>query len=85
MTLELNILDKLENETGFVRLVLTSGEIVYGKPEMICWAEDEDGDDTIEEIMFDPYFNFNNVKTFYRLEDIESYEPCKEEDIPPYE
>ena len=82
---KLDILDKLENETGFVRLVLASGGIIYGKPDCICWAEDEDGDDTIKEIMFEPYFNLYGINKFYREEDIKSYEPCEEEEIPPYE
>lgn len=82
MEFKLDILDQLEEETGFVRLVLTSGVIEYGEPLIITWAGE---DDTIKEIMFEPYFNPNGIKHFYRLEDIESYEPCKEEDIPPYE
>ena len=85
MKVKLDILDRLENETGFVRLVLTSGEIVYGKPDCICWAEDEDGDDTIKEIMFEPFFNRCGINKFYRLEDVDSYEPCEEGDIPPYQ
>ena len=78
---ELNILDRLENEKGFVRMVLTSGEIVYGTPEIICWAEDDDGLDTIPEIMFKPYFNPYGVKKFYREDDIVSYNICDEKDI----
>lgn len=79
---KLDILDLLEEETGFVRLVLTSGAIEYGKPGIVCWGGE---DDTIKEIMFEPYFNPNEIKRFYRIEDIESYDPCGEEDIPPYE
>lgn len=83
MESQLDILDMLEGETGFVRLVLSTGKIVYGRPEIICLAEDDEGYDTIEEIMFAPYFNPNNIRYFYRKEDIKSYEPCDEAYIPP--
>lgn len=43
MTSKLNILDRLEDEKGFVKLVLAPGKVVYGKPEIICWSEDEEG------------------------------------------
>ena len=82
MKTNLDILDQLQEETGFVRLVLTSGGIEYGKPLIVTWAGE---DDDIKEIMFEPYFNPYNIERFYRLEDIESYEPCEEEEIPPYE
>ncbi len=81
--IELDIIDKLQDEKGFVRLVLTSGEIVYGLPQMIVYEEDEEGWETVKTIMFEPYFGLN--EKFYKLEEINSYEPVKERDIPPYE
>lgn len=78
-----DILDKLQDEEGFVRLVLASGEIVYGKPDCITYDEDQNGFDTIKDIRFEPWFGTRAV--YYRLEDIASYEPVDEEDIPPYE
>lgn len=82
MEFKLDILDQLEEETGFVRLDLTSGTIEYGEPLIITWAGE---DDTIKEILFKPYFNPYGIKKLYREEDIKSYEPCNEEDIPPHE
>ena len=76
---ELDLLDQLEQETGFVRLVLSSGDIVYGKPLIITWAG---GDDMIPENMFNPYDNLRGIMQFYRLEEIESFEKCSEEEIP---
>ena len=76
---ELDLLDQLEQETGFVRLVLSSGEIVYGKPLIITWAGE---DDMIPEIMFNPYDNLRGIMQFYRLEEIESFEKCSEGEIP---
>lgn len=79
----LDILDKLENEIGFVRIVLSSGAIVYGKPDCIVYDEDEEGFDTIKTIRFEPYTNQTAI--YYKKEDISSYEQCDEEDIPPSE
>jgi len=79
----IDILDRLEEEKGYVRLVLTSGEIVFGIPQCIVYDEDEDGWETIKTIMFDPCGGQHSV--FYKAEDIKSYDNCKEEDIPPYE
>lgn len=83
MNQQIDILDKLQDEEGFVRLVLASGEIVFGRPQCIVYDEDEDGWETIKMIMVEPWFGLHNV--FYKLEDIESYDPIAEEDIPPYE
>ena len=80
---KLDILDRLEEENGFVRLTLSSGEIVYGEPKCIVYDEDEEGWETIKNIMFEPYFATNPV--FYKIEDITKYEAVEEEDIPPCE
>lgn len=76
----MDILDKLQEESGFVRLILASGEIIYGKPLIITWGGE---DDTIKEIMFEPYENENTY--FYRLDDIQAYEVVEKIDIPHYE
>lgn len=81
--IELDIIDKLQEEKGFVRLVLKSGEIVYGFPQIIVYEEDEEGYETVKTIMFKPYFGLH--EKFYKLEEIDSYEPINEDDIPPYE
>ena len=83
MTAKLDILDRLQDEEGFVRLVLTSGEITFGKPKSIVYDEDEEGWETIKTIMFEPFMGEHMM--FYGLDDVESYEPYKEEEIPPYE
>ena len=83
MTEQIDIVDRLQDEEGFVRIVLTSGEVVFGMPLCIVYDEDEDGWETIKTIMVRPWFGLHNA--FYRLEDIESYAPIAEEDIPPHE
>ena len=83
MNPKIDILDRLQEENGFVRLVLASGEIVFGRPQCIVYDEDDEGWDTIKTIMFDPWGGPHLV--FYKEEDIKSFNPCKEEDIPPYE
>ncbi len=79
----MDLLDKLQEESGYVMLTLASGEIVFGLPQCIVWEEDDNGMETVKTIMFDPFFGFNSV--FYKLEDVKSYEPIDEEDIPPHE
>lgn len=79
----LDIIDKLDGEEGFVELVMKSGEKVFGEPLGVLWLEDEDGFDTIKRILFKPYFSIH--KRDYGLDDIESYVPIDEDDIPPHE
>lgn len=76
----LDIIDKLDGEEGFVELVLKSGEVVLGEPLCIIYNEDEDGWDTIKRILFKPYFGLYSRD--YGLDDIVSYKPIAEEDIP---
>lgn len=83
MNRKLDIIDKLDGEDGFVQLVLKSGGIEFGTPVCIIYNEDEEGFDTIKRILFMPYFGLHSID--YGLDDIESYEPIDEEDIPPYE
>ena len=79
----LDIIDMLDEEEGFVELVLKSGKKVFGKPLITIWNEDEDGFDSIKRILFKPYFSIHTRD--YGLEDIESYIPIDEDDIPQHE
>lgn len=79
----IDILDRLQDEDGYVRLVLKSGKIVFGIPQCIVYDEDDEGWETVKQIMFDPWDGLHSV--FYKEEDIESYDTCNEEDIPPFE
>ncbi len=67
----IDILDKLQNVDGYVRLVLKSGEIMYGKPDCIVHDEDEEGWETIRKIRFEPvgcqhakYFMTDEIESF---------------------
>ena len=78
----LDIIDKLDGEEGFVELVMKSGEKVFGEPLGIIWNEDEYGWDTIKRILFKPYFSIHTRD--YGIEDIDSYIPIYKDDIPTY-
>lgn len=75
---KLDILDELEKEKGYVRLVLSSGEIVFGKPDCIIVDEDDE-----EKIRFENWDM--SPASYYGINDIESFDPYDEEDIPAYE
>ena len=77
---ELDIIDKLDGEEGFVELILKSGDVVFGEPLGIIYNEDEDGWDTIKRILFKPHLGLYSKD--YGLDDIVSYKPIAEEDIP---
>lgn len=79
----IDILDKLQNVDGFVRLVLKSGEIIFGHPDCIVWDEDDDGWETIKTIRFEPYYS--NKAIYFTVDEIESYDEYEEEEIPPME
>ena len=83
MNQTIDILDKLQEEEGYVRLVLRSGEIVFGRPQCIVYDEDDEGWETVKTLMFELWES--RKMTFYKPEDIESYDQCKVKDIPPYE
>lgn len=86
MKSKLDIIDLLDDAESYVRLVLKNGQIEYGYPESIVYWEDEEGWDTIKKILFSPFYAVNQTQwKYYGLEDIESFEPVKEEDIPPHE
>lgn len=79
----LDILDKLQEEQGYVRLVLTSEEITFGMPDCIVYDEDEDGDETIKKIRFEPWGE--QYAVYYGVNDIKAFDHIDEKDIPPYE
>lgn len=83
MNRKLDIIDRLDAEEGYVQLTLKTGGIEFGQPVCISYNEDENGWDTIKRIIFKPYFGLHSKD--YGLDDIESYEPIDEEDIPPHE
>ena len=83
MKQQMDILDRLQEEKGYVRIILASGEIVFGRPQSIVYDEDEEGWETVKTIMFEPW-GLQHA-TFYKEEDIETYDPINKEDIPPYE
>lgn len=74
---ELDIIDKLDGEEGFVELVLKSGDVQYGEPLGIIYNEDEEGWDTVKRILFKPYLGLHSKD--YELDDIVSYKPIKKE------
>ena len=76
----IDILDKLQNVDGFVRLVLKSGEIIFGQPDCIVWDEDEEGWETIKTIRFEPYLS--NQAIYFKADEINSFDECEEEEIP---
>jgi len=79
----IDILDKLQAVKGFVRLVLKSGEIMFGKPDCIVYDEDKNGYDTIKKIRFEPWMG-GNAK-YFKIDEIENFDECKEEEIPQFE
>lgn len=77
-----DILDDLQSENGYVELTLSTGEKVWGKPDCITWDGEEELD---KHIRFIPYFSTSGRGVYYGVEDIKSYTPCTEEEIPPCE
>ena len=81
MKIVIDILDRLRAHKGFVRLVLESGEIVYGKPDCIVYDEDENGDEVIKLIRFEQRGKM--FAKYYGVDDIREFTPVDEGDIPP--
>lgn len=79
----IDILDRLQVQKGYVRLILASEEIVFGKPDCIVYDEDENGDETIKQIRFEQWGE--PYAKYYGVEDIKEYDPIDEDDIPPAE
>ena len=76
----LDIIDRLDNEDGFVKLVLRSGRVVYGRPLLVDWSEDDEGWDTIKGILFKPYNS--KSEEVINEDEIDYYEAIEEADIP---
>lgn len=71
----LDILDMLEETSGFVRLFLKTGETIIGKPDCIIFDETEDETDIIKQIRFEPlkggqamYFGIDEIEKFDKQE-----------------
>lgn len=79
----IDILDKLQNVDGFVRLITKSGEIMFGHPDCIVWDEDEQGWETVKTLRFEPYFS--NQSVYLKVDEIESFDEYEESEIPPTE
>lgn len=80
MNQNIDILDLLQEEKGYVKLLLTSGKEVFGRPLFIAFDEDDEGWETIKMICFKRWPEKRSI--FYKLDDIQSYERCKKEDLP---
>ncbi len=77
----LDIIDRLDGvEDGYVKLLLSTGVVVYGMPLGIIYNEDNNGWDTIKRIVVKPYHSPHSQD--YGLEDILSFELIDEYDIP---
>lgn len=79
----IDILDRLQAEEGFVRLVLNTGIIMFGKPDCIVYDEDENGDEVVKKLRFEPWGEPYAV--YFGLDDIAEYDQIDEDDIPPTE
>ena len=78
-----DILDRLQEVNGYVRLVMASGEIIFGRPQCIVYDEDNEGWETIKTIMFHPWNSIHPV--FFTEEEIKSFDEWKKDEIPPVE
>ena len=67
----MDILDQLQAIKGVVQLELHSGEMMLGKPDCIVYDEDDNGDETIKKIRFEPYQEPYAV--YYGLDDIKGF------------
>lgn len=76
----IDILDRLQDEEGYVRLTLVNGQTVYGLPQCVVFDEDEDGWETIKRLYFEALPDYRPY--FWGTEDIASYQPIERNDIP---
>lgn len=79
---KIDILDKLQSETGYVKVVLKSGKIEYGRADCVFFDEDEEGDEE-KQILFYPYGK--KLPKALALKEVSDYECCNESDILPNE
>ena len=76
----IDILDELQDVNGYVKVLLRSGDVLYGVPDIIEFDDDEETGEIIKSICFIP---MNKKYMYYlRKDDIESYTRCRKEDIP---
>ena len=81
--MKIDILDRLQVQKGYVRLILASGVVVFGKPDCIVFDEDENGDEVIKRIRFEQWDEI--YAQYYGVDDIKEFDPIDEDDIPPAE
>ena len=76
----IDILDELQDVNGYVKVLLRSGDVLYGVPDIIEFDDDEETGEIIKSILFFPM----NKKYVYNLteDDIVSFTECRKEDIP---
>lgn len=76
----IDILDELQDVNGYVKVLLRSGDVLYGVPDCVEFDDDEETGEIIKSICFIP---MNKKYMYYlRKDDIESYTKCRKEDIP---
>ena len=76
----IDILDELQDVNGYVKVLLRSGDELYGVPDCVEFDDDEETGEIIKSILFFPM----NKKYVYNLteSDIVSFTECRKEDIP---
>lgn len=76
----IDILDELQDVNGYVKVLLHSGDVLYGVPDCVEFDDDEETGEIIKSILFFPM----NKKYVYNLteSDIVSFTECRKEDIP---
>ena len=79
----ITIIDKLQNVDSYVRLVLKTGEVMFGKPDCIVYEEDDEGWETIPMLRFEPS-DMGRAK-YFKAEDIQSFDEFAEDEISSFE
>ena len=76
----IDILDELQDVNKYVKVLLRSGDVLYGVPDIIEFDDDEETGEIIKSILFFPM----NKKYVYNLteDDIVSFTECRKGDIP---
>ena len=76
----IDILDELQDVNKYVKVLLRSGDVLYGVPDIIEFDDDEETGEIVKSLLFIPM----NKKYVYNLteDDIISYTKCRKEDIP---
>lgn len=76
----IDILDELQDVNSYVKLLLRSGDELYGISDCIEFDDDEETGEIIKSIRFIP---MNKKYAYYLTEDdIVSFTECRKEDIP---